>query len=153
MTPFLVEVEGIMRSIRILVVEDFEKFRRLICSALEQWAQFQVSEVSDGLEAVRRAKELKPDLVILDIGLPNLNGIEVARHILEFAPDARIIFLSQETAPDVVREALSLGVSSYVHKSRLRTDLPVAIEAALEDRRFVTSSLGVPPGAKAPAID
>lgn len=130
-----------MATTRVLVVEDFEKFRRFICSALEQWPEFQVNEVSDGLEAIQKTKDLHPDLILLDLGLPNLNGLEVARRVREFAPRTQIIFLSQESSLDVVREALSLGKSGYVHKSRLRTDLRPAIEAALENKQFVTSTL------------
>ena len=135
--------ESLARPCKVLVVEDFEQFRRVICSALEQWAEFQVTEVSDGLQAVQKAKELKPNLILLDIGLPNLNGIEVARRVREFAPDARIIFLSQESSPDVIREALRRDTSGYVHKSCLRRDLRPAIEAVLEGKRFVSRGLGV----------
>ena len=70
-------------SIRVMVVEDFHPFRRFVCSKLEQRPELQViCEVSDGLEAVQKAEELKPDLILLDIGLPTLNGIEAARRIL-----------------------------------------------------------------------
>src|ERR1700687_164768 len=96
-------------SIRVLVVEDFAPFRGLICSTLRQEPGLHiVREVADGLDAVRQAEELKPDLILLDIGLPTLNGIDAARRIRKLAPESKIIFVSQESSPDVVQEALSL---------------------------------------------
>ena len=73
-----------------------------------------ISEGSDGLEAVRKAEELQPDLILLDIGLPNLNGIEAARQIRKLSPESKILFLSQESSVDVVEETLSLGARGYV---------------------------------------
>ncbi len=97
-------------SIRVLVVDDAEPFRQLVCSILGERRDLQViCEVSDGLEAVQKAIELKPDLILIDIGLPTLNGIETARQICKLVPEARIIFLSWEASSDVVQEALGLG--------------------------------------------
>src|SRR6476661_2291141 len=97
-------------SYRVLVVEDFAPFRRLLCAMLATRAGFKViGQAADGLEAVQKAADLKPDLVLLDIGLPKLNGLEAARRILTVAPDARMIFVSQESSPEVVREALELA--------------------------------------------
>jgi DNA-binding NarL/FixJ family response regulator len=128
--------------IRILIAEDFGAFRRLICSILQKRQDLcVVCEVSDGLEAVRTAEELKPDLILLDIGLPNLNGLQVAREILQLAPGSKIIFVSQESSADLVREALCLGAQGYVAKTKLESDLLAAVEAVLEGRRFVSSSL------------
>jgi DNA-binding NarL/FixJ family response regulator len=92
------------------VVEDFARFRQLICSTLATRPDLRiVCEVADGLQAVQKAEVLKPDLVLLDIGLPTLNGIEAARQIRKLAPKSEIIFLSQESSPDVVQEALNSG--------------------------------------------
>ena len=129
-----------MPSSKILVVDDFENFRRFVCTFLEQRAEFQITQTSDGLEAVQRAHELQPDLVLLDIGLPSLNGLEVARRLRGLAPATKILFLSQESSPDVIREALSLG-AGYIHKARAQSDLLPAIEAVLLGNRFVSSSL------------
>ena len=107
-----------MESSSILVVDDFEGFRRFVCSVLQPRAEFQAAEASNGLEAVKKAEELQPDLILLDIGLPDLNGLEVAKRVLKVAPAAKILFLSQESSPDVVRKALRLGALGYVHKPR-----------------------------------
>ncbi len=127
--------------IRVLVVEDHKPFRQFVRSTLEQRAVLQiVGEVSDGLEAVQRAQELKPDLIILDIGLPSLNGIEAARRIRSLAPESRIIFFSQEISAEVVREALGLGAWGYVAKARAESDLLAAVDAVLLGRHFISGS-------------
>ena len=100
-----------------------------------------IGKVSDGLEAVHNAEELKPDLILLDIGLPTLNGIEAARQIRELAPESKIIFVSQESSPDLVQEALNLGAWGYVAKTRVASDLLAAIEAVLKGRRVVSSGM------------
>jgi DNA-binding NarL/FixJ family response regulator len=129
-------------AIRVIVVEDFEPFRRLISSSLAKRPELQiVAEVSDGTEAVRRAEELKPDLVLLDIGLPTLNGIEAARQIRRLSPPSKILFVSQESDADVVQEAINLGGSGYVLKLSVRSDLLPAIDAVLKDGQFVSSKL------------
>jgi DNA-binding NarL/FixJ family response regulator len=141
-----------MPFLKALVVEDYEAFRRFIRLALQQTVEFQViAEVSDGLEAVQKAKGLQPDLVLLDIGLPALNGLEAGRRIREVSPNSKILFLSQESCSDVVREALSLGAVGYVVKSRAQSDLRPAIEAVLRGEYFVTSALDFGEGSKAPA--
>jgi DNA-binding NarL/FixJ family response regulator len=128
--------------IRVLVVDDYEPFLRLICSTLGTRENTEVvCAVSDGLEAVQKAEELKPDLILLDLGLPKLNGIEAARQIRKLVPETKIIFLSVESSPDVVKEALSFGASGYVAKRSLGSDLLVAVETVLEGRQFVSSGL------------
>lgn len=122
-----------MSPIRVIVVEDFVPFREFICKTLAKWPNFQViCEVSDGLEAIQKTEQLKPDLILLDIGLPTLNGIEVARRIRKLSPESRILFVSQESAADVVQIALSTGAAGYVVKTRVASDLLSAVKAVTE---------------------
>jgi DNA-binding NarL/FixJ family response regulator len=129
-------------SIRVLVVEDFAPFRKHICSTLGKRPSLQiVGEVSDGLEAVRQAQALEPDLILLDIGLPSLSGIETARQIRKLTPRSRIIFVSQESSPDLVQEALKSGGLGYVLKTRSDSDLLAAVNVVLEGGQFVSPGL------------
>ena len=129
-------------KVRVLVVDDFEAWRRFVCSTLQKNPELQViGEASDGLEAVHRAKELQPDLIVLDLGLPKLNGIEAARQIRKLSPESKILFLTQESSADVVRAALDSGAQGYVLKARAGIDLLPAVKAVLENRQFVSSGL------------
>lgn len=131
-----------MLSTRVLVVEDFEPFRRFICSTLRTRPEFLiVAEVGDGLEAVQKAEELQPDLIMLDIGLPSLNGIDAARRIRELSPKSKILFMSQESSADVVQEALALGALGYVVKAHAGSELLPAVEEVLQGRQFVSNGL------------
>ena len=122
---------------RILVVEDFAPFRQFIAETLATRRDLHIiCEVADGLEAVQKAAELRPDLILLDIGLPSLNGIEAARQIRKLVPESKIIFLTQESSADVVREALKLGAWSYVVKANAASDLLPALEAVLSEKQF-----------------
>jgi len=102
-----------------------------------------VGEASDGLEAVHKAEVLQPDLTLLDIGLPGLNGIEAARQIRKCALNSRILFLSQEISSDIVQEALSTGAQGYVVKADAGGELLTAIEAVVQGSRFVSAGLRV----------
>jgi DNA-binding NarL/FixJ family response regulator len=101
-----------------------------------------IGEVSDGLEAVQKSAELQPDLVLLDIGLPSLNGIEAARQIRKLGREPKIIFLSQESSANVVQEALSLGAQGYVVKAVAASKLLAAVEAVLRGETFVSGTDG-----------
>lgn len=128
-----------MSSVRILVVEDFPQFRQFIASTLGERNDLQIiGEASDGLVAVQKAAELKPDLILLDIGLPSLNGIEAARRIRKLVPESRIIFLSQESSAAVMQEAVSLGAYGYIVKVRAGIELLPAIDAVISGKRFVS---------------
>lgn len=124
--------------VRVLMADDFEPFRRFLCSTLQKGPEFEViCEVSDGLEAVRNAEELQPDLILLDIGLPRLNGIEAARRIRQLSRQSKILFVSQESATDVVRAALDTGANGYVVKADAGGELLTAADAVLQGERFV----------------
>lgn len=129
-------------KIRVLIVDDHEAFRRYICSMLQAQPYLQlVGEAEDGPQAVQQAEAMQPDMILLDIGLPGLNGIAAARQIRKVAPDARIIFVSQESSSEVVDEAFSLGAFGYVTKAQLDSDLLPAIHAVSRKLRFVSSGL------------
>jgi DNA-binding NarL/FixJ family response regulator len=124
-------------QVRILVVDDFIPWLRFVRSLLEISKGLLVfAEAADGLEAVQKAKELQPDLILLDIVLPKLNGIEAARQIRTVAPNSKIIFVSDEAMADVVDEAISLGALGYVVKTRAVGELLRAIEVVLQGGRF-----------------
>lgn len=128
--------------VRVLVVDDFEPFRRFLCGALKARPQLQVvGEASDGLELLKKDKDLQPDLVLLDIGLPKLNGIEAAKRLSRIVPDASILFISQSDEADVIAAAMSNGAKGYVWKQTAQSDLLPAVEAVLRDHRFVSSQL------------
>ena len=130
-----------MSSVRVLVVEDFLPFRQFVCSTLAKRDDLQViCEVSDGLEGVQKAEELKPDLILLDIGLPTINGLEAARRIRRLSPESKIIFLTQESGADVVEEALGLGAWGYIVKTKVASDLMTAVEAVISEKQFVSTT-------------
>ena len=132
-------------SMRILVVDDYQPWRRFVCLTLENHPELQViGEVSDGLEAVHKTQELQPDLILLDIGLPTLNGIEAARRILRLSPRAKILFVSENHSVDIVIEALRTGGSGYVVKSNAASELLPAVNAVLQGRRFVSRNFEGP---------
>jgi DNA-binding NarL/FixJ family response regulator len=129
------------RGIRVLVVDDYAPWRHFLRSTLEKRADLLViGEVSDGLEAVKQARALQPDLILLDIGLPTLNGIEAARQIRELVPQTAILFLTQDSSPEVVEEALRLGGVGYVIKVNA-AELLTAIDEVVQGRTFVSSAV------------
>jgi DNA-binding NarL/FixJ family response regulator len=128
--------------IRVLVVDDNEPFRRFVRATLSTKPELKIiSEVSDGLEAVQKALELQPGLIVLDIGLPSLNGLEAGRRIRKLSPKSTILFLSQESAPEIVQEALCLGALGFVIKAHAARDLLIAVEAVLRKEQFVSCAL------------
>ena len=110
---------------------------------LEERAEFQViGQASDGLEAIQKAVELQPDLILMDIGLPKLNGISAAKQIRGLARHSKLIFVSQESDSEVVQETFRLGASGFVHKPRALGVLLSGIQAVLAGNRFISNDVG-----------
>ena len=125
---------------RVLVVDDFEPWRDFIRSALGTQPGLEiVGEASDGQSAVDKARELQPDLILLDIGLPIMNGMECSRRIRHLAPGARILFASENSDVDVIQAALSDGAFGYLLKADAGQELFAAITAVLRGDRFISS--------------
>lgn len=133
---------GVSRAqmIRVLVVDDYEPFRQYICATLGRSLDYRiVGEVSDGLQAVHQAEALQPDLILLDIGLPGLNGIEAARRIHRLSPESKILFVSQESSPDVIEAALNSGGLGYVVKVHAASELLAAVEAVCAGGKYLSN--------------
>jgi len=128
--------------IRALIIDDFPLWREFVCSKLAALPGVEViGQASDGLEAVQKTKELQPDLILLDIGLPTLNGIEVARRIREVSPRSKVLFVTATRSSDIAEEALRAGAGGYVVKSDATGELLAAVAAVLQDKPFL--SVGV----------
>lgn len=127
-------------TIKVLLVDDFEPWLAYVRSTLETQRQLLiVDEVADGLKAIQKAQELQPDLVLLDLGLPKVNGIEAARRIRECAPNAKILFMSEVQSWEIVKEALRTGAGGYVVKADAGTELLIAVNAVLRGEKFIGS--------------
>jgi DNA-binding NarL/FixJ family response regulator len=133
---------GLLLTIRILIADDYAGWRRQVRSLLQARPEWQViAEAADGPEAVQKAEELKPDLILLDIGLPKLNGIEAARRIRQLSPNSKIVFLSMYDSLDVLETGLSAGARGYVRKTDVNRELLPAMDAVLRGKQFVSGSL------------
>ena len=131
-----------MSPIRIVLVDDHEVARRALRSVLRANPNIEVvGEAAEGKEALKKIGELKPDIVLLDIGLPDISGIEVAPGIRSISPESRIIFVSQHISIPLAKDALRGGAYGYVVKSDAGLDLLPAIDAAHEGRSFVSRTL------------
>jgi DNA-binding NarL/FixJ family response regulator len=128
-----------MPCVRTVVVDDVDDFRHLLCSSLQEQTRCEVvGEASDGLQAVQQAEELHPDLILLDLGLPTLNGMDAARRIRKVSPNSKILFVTQNSSPQIAQGALRLGACGYLLKSDV-TDLPRAVETVLHGAKYVSS--------------
>jgi len=129
-------------TFRVLLVDDYEPWRAFVASTLNNQPKLRIiGEAGDGLEAVQIAQQLQPDLILLDIGLPTLDGIEAARRIREVSPKSKVLFVSENRSRDIAEEALRTGACGYVVKAAAASELLPAVEAVLQDKRFVSASL------------
>jgi two-component system response regulator DegU len=127
----------------VLVVDDFKPFREWISTVLTGKIGFEIlSEAADGEQAVQQAAQLNPELIVLDISLPKMSGIEAARQIREVSPGSEIVFLTANESPVIVHAALKTGAKGYVSKLDASDELLLAIEAALEGHQYVSRRLG-----------
>jgi DNA-binding NarL/FixJ family response regulator len=129
-------------SVRVLLVDDYNPWRSFAFSTLQKKPELRViGEVSDGLEAVQKAQELQPDLILLDIGLPTLTGIDAARRIREISPKSKILFVTENRSVEVAEAAMATGAAGYVVKSDAAKELLPAVTAVLEGKRFISATL------------
>lgn len=126
-------------KLRILIADDHEVVRRGLSTLLQTHDGWEIcGEAKDGREAVDMAKELKPDVVILDVGMPNLNGLAATRQLTQQNPNQRVIVLTITDSDEVIREALDAGARGFVLKSDAARDLVSAVEALQRGRMFFT---------------
>ena len=130
-----------MSVVSVLVVDDVEDWRRLVSSMLRAEPFEIVGEASDGVMAVLFAEQMQPSVVLLDIGLPGLDGIKAGAGIRRVAPDAKIVFMSQHLDSDIIRAALQLGAWGYVLKSDAARELVKAINTVVSGKIFVSSGV------------
>ncbi|HET8824428.1 MAG TPA: response regulator transcription factor [Terriglobales bacterium] len=131
-----------MGVLRIMVADDHEVVRKGLVALLQAQPDWQVcGEAGDGREAVEKAIQLKPDILILDIGMPSLNGLEATRQILKTIPNARVLILTLHDSDQVVREVLNAGARGFLLKSDAARDLVAAVEALRHDKTYFTSKV------------
>jgi DNA-binding NarL/FixJ family response regulator len=126
-------------KVRILIADDHEVVRRGLCTLLQSHDGWEIcGEATDGRDAVEKAKQLKPDVVILDVGMPNLNGLAATRQLTQHNPGCKVIVLTITDSDQVIREALDAGARGFVLKSDAARDLVSAVEALQRNRMFFT---------------
>jgi DNA-binding NarL/FixJ family response regulator len=127
---------------RVLVVDDFEPWRRELRILLKERPSFRIiAEAAGGLEAVQMAQDMKPELILLDINLPDLNGIHAAQRINQSVPESKIVFLTQDSDGDILRVALATTALGYVLKIDAENELLEAMDAAVRGDQFISSGI------------
>lgn len=133
-----------MHTARVLLVDDFQPFRQFVARILEDRPELQiVYQASDGAEAIQQVRVWQPDLVLLDIGLPKLNGFEAAVEIRQISSNSKILFVSQESSMDIVSAAFGLGAYGYVLKADAGAELLMAVDTILGGGKFISRGLVV----------
>jgi len=131
-----------MSVTRILLVDDFVPWQHLVLRLLESETDLQIiSTAVDGTEAIQKAEELQPDLILMDLCLPGMDGIEATRQIRIVSPGSKVLFLTDHSEPDIVQAAFDVGASGYVLKSDFSADLIPGVRAVLLGQKFVSRSL------------
>jgi DNA-binding NarL/FixJ family response regulator len=135
----LKEALGNLASVRVLIVDGSQEWRRAVASTLQQNPNLVViGESSDGIEAIQKSGELQPDLILLDVRLPNLSGLDAARRIRKVAPVSKILFLSSYADPEFLLEAVRIGALGFVVKSAAANELLSAVSAVMRGERFIS---------------
>lgn len=134
-----------MPEVRVLLADDYEPWRRCVSSLFLKHPEWRIiGEVSDGLAAVQKTQELKPDLVLLDLSLPTLNGVEAAIRIRQIAPATKILFITAYRDTDAMQTVWHDGAEGYVLKWEITRDLIPAVEMVLWGGKFVSAQLTDP---------
>src|SRR5262245_5368272 len=140
-------------GLRVLVVDDFSPMRNLICGELKDMPEIQaIAEASNGMEAVEKAREVHPDLILIDMELPRRSGIESVRQILAFSPYSKVVFLSQDSSPEFVQEAYAAGAKGFIPKMHLGRSLHTAVKAVIRGETAFMAGLTLVFGAATCAI-
>ncbi len=131
-----------MKPVRILIADDHSIVRRGLRTLLEAQPGWQIcGEASNGREAIGKTRELKPDVAIVDISMPELNGLEATRRIVKVAPRVQVLILTMHDSPEIIERVLASGARGYVLKSDAERDVVAAVEALCERKPFFSSSL------------
>jgi len=136
------QTSQVVSAISVLIVDDFDPWRRFVADLVaEAGGVYATSFASDGIEAVRKAVELRPHVILMDVALPSLSGIEAATQIQKFVPESKVIFVTSQSDPEIARTAFRSGGRGYVLKADAGEQLLKGIEAVLLGRYFLSASL------------
>jgi DNA-binding NarL/FixJ family response regulator len=131
-----------MGTLRILVADDHEVVRRGLCALLESQPGWQVcAEASDGRDVLKKATEARPDIIVLDVAMPNLNGLEATKQILKANPRVKVLILTLHDSDRLIHEVLMAGACGFVLKSDAARDLVTAVEALRQNKTYFTSKV------------